>query len=97
MLPSEAFEWDEAKRRSNLTKHGLDFVAARRMFEGPVLLRQDGRRSYGEDRFQAIGAVEGRIVLVVFTRLGAACRIISARIANREERAAYQTTVDQVR
>ena len=97
MLPPDAFEWDEARRRSNLTRHGLDFVAARRIFEGPLLLRQDGRRSYGKDRFQAIGAVEGRIVLVVFTRRGAACRIISARIANREERTGYQTTIGQVR
>lgn len=35
MLPPSAFEWDEAKRRSNLAKHGLDFVAARRISKAP--------------------------------------------------------------
>lgn len=31
------FEWDPAKRRANLRKHGVDFVGAVRVFEGPVL------------------------------------------------------------
>ncbi len=44
----EAFEWDRAKREVNLRKHGLDFLKAVRVFEGPVLERQDQRRDYGE-------------------------------------------------
>jgi uncharacterized DUF497 family protein len=27
------YEWDEAKRESNLLKHGLDFFAAHRVYE----------------------------------------------------------------
>lgn len=90
MLPPSAFEWDEAKRRSNLAEHGLDFVAAVRIFEGAIWVRQDRRRDYGEDRFQAIGTVQGRVVFVTFTWRGEVCRIIQARIASREERSLHQ-------
>ncbi len=41
-----AFEWDEAKNRANTVKHGIDFETARRIFDGPVLTRGDGRRAY---------------------------------------------------
>jgi len=29
------FEWDEAKRHANIAKHGVDFLDAPEMFEGP--------------------------------------------------------------
>jgi uncharacterized DUF497 family protein len=44
----KAFEWDPAKREANLRKHGIDFARAVRIFEAPVLERQDQRRDYGE-------------------------------------------------
>jgi len=28
------FEWDEAKRESNLLKHGIDFIEVEKVFEG---------------------------------------------------------------
>ena len=31
------FLWDEAKRRANLRKHGIDFVDAERIFRGFTL------------------------------------------------------------
>jgi uncharacterized protein len=30
-----AFEWDEAKNRANIAKHGVGFQIAQRIFEGP--------------------------------------------------------------
>ncbi|MDP8909407.1 MAG: BrnT family toxin [Chloroflexota bacterium] len=30
----EEFEWDAAKRLSNLGKHGIDFLRARAVFDG---------------------------------------------------------------
>ncbi len=86
----EAFEWDPAKRQANLRKHGVDFVAAVRIFEGPVLEREDRRRDYGEPRFVALGAVEELLLAVVYTPRRAVFRIISARRANRHEKAAYR-------
>jgi uncharacterized protein len=35
------FEWDEAKNRRNLAKHGISFEEAARVFAGPIL--QDSR------------------------------------------------------
>ena len=31
------FEWDEAKNRANLRKHGFHFADAAEMFDGPFL------------------------------------------------------------
>ena len=31
------FEWDEAKRRNNLEKHGIDFVRAKQIWLDDVL------------------------------------------------------------
>ena len=86
----EAFEWDPAKRQANLRKHGIDFAGAVRIFEGPVLEREDRRRDYGEPRLVALGEVEEVLVAVVYTLREAAFRIISARRAHRHEQAAYR-------
>ena len=37
-------EWDEQKRHTNIAKHGVDFVAAARVFDGPILEVEDRRR-----------------------------------------------------
>ena len=84
------FEWDPAKAVSNRTKHGVDFVDALRMFEGPVLLTPDTRRDYVEKRVRVIGLVDGRALAVLFTMRGNNCRLISARRASRRERKAYR-------
>ena len=43
-------EWDEAKNRANIRKHGLDFAWAEQMFHGPLFVRPDTREDYGEER-----------------------------------------------
>ena len=35
------FTWDEAKRRANLRKHGIDFVDAPKIFEGLTFTAED--------------------------------------------------------
>ncbi|MBK7349904.1 MAG: BrnT family toxin [Gemmatimonadetes bacterium] len=81
--------WDPAKRRSNLAKHGIDFVDAALVFEGLALHRPDLRRAYGEPRFVATGPVAGRLLVVVYSLRDATLRIISARRANARETKAY--------
>jgi uncharacterized protein len=78
------FEWDEAKRQTNLAKHYIDFQDAIRVFDGPVFERMDSRR--GEDRVMAIGSVENIEIVVVYVMRGKRHRIISARRAHRHER-----------
>ena len=37
------YEWDEAKNRKNLAKHGLSFEDAERVFSGPCVSFEDDR------------------------------------------------------
>ena len=85
------FEWDEAKRRSNLEKHGVDFVDAALVLADAPLILEDARRDYGEQRCRAFGEMNGLIFVVAFTLRDGAFRIISARRANSRERRFYET------
>jgi len=85
------FEWDPVKAASNVEKHAVDFDTAADIFDDPDLLVIIDSRTYGERRYQAIGRSQGMILMVAYTVRGEdVCRIISARRANRRERAAYR-------
>jgi uncharacterized protein len=92
-LKEVEFEWDEHKRRTNLTAHGIDFEDALGIWEGPVLEVPSSQAHHGADRFLAIGRVKGLMVTVVFTRRGKNRRLISARIARRNEREDYNQAI----
>ncbi len=83
------FEWDERKRRANIEKHGLDFYDVGAVFDSPHV---DVPSAYGgkENRYLAIGLLEGRIVTVVYTNRSEAVRVISFRRARDEEKQKYQ-------
>ena len=83
------FVWDENKRVKNLRKHKLDFKDAPRLFAGPFLRFPDVREDYGEERWIAIGQIEGRTGVATFVERGEAVRIISFRRAARWEREIY--------
>ena len=83
------FTWDEAKRQSNLRKHGLDFADAFRVFAGPIRLEEDTRYDYGEQRMMAVGALDSVVVVVVHVENDETIRIISMRKANKHEENLY--------
>jgi uncharacterized DUF497 family protein len=83
------FEWDEAKRRSNLRKHGIDFVGVERLFEGVTVTILDDRADYGEERFVTFGLLDGRVVAVAHTEADKVIRIISVRKATKNEESGY--------
>lgn len=83
------FEWDEEKRTANIREHGVDFLTASLVFEGPLLDRIDGREDYGEERMITLGHVEGSVYRVVYTMRGSRIRIISAMKASRHEQELY--------
>lgn len=85
------FEWDEAKRRSNVEKHGVDFVDAALVLADSPLILEDNRRDYGEERCIALGELNGLLFVVAFTLRNGAFRIISARRANSRERRFYDS------
>jgi len=88
------FEWDEAKNRANIRKHGFDFRDAWEVFEGPMLVEPDSGADYGEDRWIGTGLLRGCVVLAVFTRTApGTIRIISFRRAERYERIKYEEEI----
>jgi uncharacterized DUF497 family protein len=61
-MNDDEFEWDPAKAAANFAAHGVSFEAARRVFDDPFAIEHlDDREDYGEERFNIIGMVEGRI------------------------------------
>ena len=81
------FDWDEAKRHENITKHGIDFVDIPEVFDGPMLVRLDTRRDYGEDRWIGMGLLSTMVAVVIYVEWEdeETIRIISARRATRHE------------
>ncbi len=86
-------EWDEAKRRANLDKHGLDFGDAGEVLSGPCLEKLDRRKDYGEDRWVLLGNLHGRTVYMVYAERGENIRIISLRRATAEEAGIYEKAI----
>ena len=88
------FEWDEAKRKVNIAKHGIDFLDAPEMFGSLMLVGTDSRKNYGETRKIGFGFIRGRLTVVAFTeREPNSIHIISARKANTREEAYCQEAV----
>jgi uncharacterized protein len=88
------FEWDAQKNSNNRKKHGIDFETAKLIFDDPFCITFIERESGGEERWHAIGSLEGIIIIVVVhTYLDdgsdEVIRIISARRATRHERKLY--------
>ena len=85
------FEWDPAKNKENIRKHGLDFADAWMVFSMPMLYYLDTREDYGEDRWSGLGVLDGLIVKVIYTESDdEIIRIISLRKAIKYEREEFE-------
>ena len=85
------FEWDDAKSRGCFMHRGFDFAYAIRAFLDPNrIVDLDRRWDYGEDRYRLLGAIDGRVFVLIYTMRGSAIRIISARKANGKEAGEYE-------
>ena len=86
------FEWDPAKARKNLPKHGVSFEEASSVFYDPLAVTgADPGHSEGEERMVTFGMSSlGRLLVVAHTERGDAIRIISARVATQHERRIYE-------
>jgi uncharacterized protein len=83
------FEWDPAKRRANIRNHGIDFLDARKIFDGPIVEEVDDREDYGEERCIAFGMAGLLVLCVVYTQRGHIIRLISARKADFDDEQTY--------
>ena len=78
-------EWDDNKNLSNKKKHGIDFDLAVKVFNDTNRIEAyDEAHSEDEDRFITLGLVEN-VILVIYTMRDDSIRIISARVATKDE------------
>jgi uncharacterized protein len=83
------FEWSEAKRLAVLHARRLDFLDGCRLFDGRPICTAPSPRS-GEQRWISIGELGDEMIAVVWTRRGAAIRVITMRKARDEEKRRYR-------
>ena len=80
------FEWDTEKNKANIKKHGVAFEMAAKVFlDEKRIERYDAEHSsIDESRYKTIGMVK-KVLTVIYTERKTAIRIISARLAEKEE------------
>ena len=77
--------FDEAKRKANIAKHGVDFVGCDAIFDGPVVSLEDARAAYDEQRINILGWLHGCVMCMTYTDDGEVMRVISLRRAEKNE------------
>lgn len=93
------FVWDSDKNITNIKKHGIDFKTAALVFEDDLRIEfLDPDHSDEEERYRTIGLVYDVLTVVYCDRANALTgntdiRIISARIATRLEKNAYNNNI----
>jgi uncharacterized DUF497 family protein len=82
-----AFEWDAGKNARNIRKHGIHFADAVAALEDEHAITIRDEYSADEERFISLGLDSGlHALVVVYTYRGENIRIISARLAEPQER-----------
>jgi uncharacterized DUF497 family protein len=80
---------DEAKRRANVDRHGLDFADAEAIWDEFTITREDTRERYREKRLVTFGVLNGEVVVLVHTDRGDDMHVISLRKAEKHEARYY--------
>lgn len=84
------FEFDPAKARGNLRKHGVSFAHAEQALRDEMAVTVEDPDAIGEQRFVTLGMdALGRVLVVFYTERGERTRVISARKASRGELEQY--------
>ncbi len=87
------FEWDEENKAGiNFRKHGVRMPEAIPVLSDPYAITvADDESDPGEQRFITVGmGALGRLLVVVYTWRAEKIRIISARLAEPNEREEYE-------
>ena len=85
-----SIEFDPAKARANLRKHGVSFPHAEQALRDPMAFTIGDPESHGEQRLVTLGMDSlGRVLVVIHTQREERTRLISARKASRGEADRY--------
>lgn len=85
------YEWDSDKNEMNIKKHGLSFEEILGVFNDPFFIEKvDWEHStLQEERIVGLGNINGIVVLTTVFTERERIRIISSRIATKEEELFY--------
>jgi len=88
-----SFQWDSSKAVINARKHGVSFEEAITVFGDPLAVTiADPDHSLGEFRFLTIGlSISQRLLVISHTERSGEVRLISVRLATRQERRNYES------
>ncbi len=84
------FEFDDSKSKSNLQKHGIDFIAAQALWDDSNLLEIPAK-TLDEPRFLVIGIIDQKHWSAVITYRYGIIRLISVRRSRDEEVTLYES------
>ncbi|MFH1050199.1 MAG: BrnT family toxin [bacterium] len=88
----ENFEWHKEKADLNIKKHNVSFEESLTVFDDPLgIYKPDDEHSISEERGYLIGnSYKNRLLVVSFTERNNKIRIITARLATKNERKYYE-------
>jgi uncharacterized protein len=88
-----SFQWNPIKAIDNAEKHGVSFEEAVTVFGDPLAVTiSDPDHSIGEFRFLTTGlSISQRLLVVSHTERKVKIRLISARLATRQESRSYES------
>jgi uncharacterized DUF497 family protein len=84
------FLFDRAKDRINRRKHRISLSRAEDFDYDAAVYVVDDREDYGEVRIRAIGFLDARLFVLVFTQESENIRAISLRKADKHDEVEYE-------
>lgn len=85
-----AITYDPDKNEKNITLRGVSFERVAEFEWSSAFVVEDTRKDYKERRFQALGFIEERLHVLVFTPRAGNIHVISLRKANKREVQRYE-------
>ena len=84
------FEFNQKKSEANKLKHGIDFIAAKRLWEDPGRIEIPAKW-IDEPRFILIARLNQVLWTAIFTVRNRKTRIISVRKSRKDEKEIYDS------
>jgi uncharacterized DUF497 family protein len=84
------YEFDPNKSKANKTKHGIDFLEAKKLWEDPYRIEIPAKY-LDEPRYLLIGKIKNKCWAAIFTYRLKKIRIISVRRARKNEKEIYES------
>lgn len=84
------FEYDPEKSRKNLSKHGIDFETAKRLWEGETVELISRNSGNDDERRLVMGIIDSKHWTAITTMRDGRTRIISVRRSRSNEEEYYE-------